>query len=410
MGKDEAGVVIIIFALLLPIIIGFVGLGVESSLWFSSRRQLQSAADAAAIAAAYEIRSGSGSSSILSNATTEATRNGYDSGNSDTLALNMPPTTGTYTASATAVEVLLTKPVALLFSKVFIDDDVVVNARAVATLKKSSEACVLALDPTANASMTNQGTANINLDGCSIAVNSSHSTAMSLAGASILTTDCISIVGNYSTGGGASLTTDCSEPLTGARAVDDPYESLGEPTIGGCDYTNHSVSSGTLTPGTYCSGINFSGNVALDPGVYVIDRGSFKVNAGAILTSNGGVTIFLTSSTGSQYASVTINGGATVDMEAQTSGDYSGVLFYGDRDAPAGINQTLNGGASMDLTGALYFPVGDIKYTGGATINGSCTQIIGYSITFNGNADMNNSCPGSGVSSIDVNNKVGLVE
>ena len=64
----------------------------------------------------------------------------------------------------------------------------------------------------------------------------------------------------------------------------------------------------------------------------------------------------------------------------------------------------------MDLTGAIYYPVGDVVYSGGSSISGSCNQIIGYTITFNGNAKMNNSCSGSGMSSIDIKNNVKLVE
>ena len=41
---DQSGASILIFSLLLPLIIGMVGLGIETSMWFSTVRQLQSAA------------------------------------------------------------------------------------------------------------------------------------------------------------------------------------------------------------------------------------------------------------------------------------------------------------------------------------------------------------------------------
>ena len=135
------------------------------------------------------------------------------------------------------------------------------------------------------------------------------------------------------------------------------------------------------------------------------------MNAGATLTGTN-VTIFLTSSTGSQYASVTINGGANVTLSANDSGDYAGILFYGDDDTPTSppSNQTFNGGATMDLTGALYFPKGNINYTGGASLGGSCTQMIAQTITFGGDAEMNTACSNSGMSSIEILDTVGLVE
>ncbi len=247
---------------------------------------------------------------------------------------------------------------------------------------------------------------------CAVAVNSSSSSAMTISGSSMLTTDCAFVVGEYSVVSNATLTTECASAQSGALAVEDPYEDVAEPAIGACLQTNHSISSGTLPQGTYCRGVNFSGTVALETGgLYVIDRGSFEVNSGATLTGTN-VTIFLTSSTGSQYATVTINGGATATLSANDSGTYAGLLFYGDDDAPTSppTNHTFNGGATMDLTGALYFPTGNINYTGGASLGGSCTQLVAQTITFGGDADMNMLCDDSGMSSIDILDSVGLVE
>jgi Flp pilus assembly protein TadG len=52
--RDRRGVVAIAVAVLLPVLIGFAGLGVEVGMWFWIQRQNQSAADAAAISAALE--------------------------------------------------------------------------------------------------------------------------------------------------------------------------------------------------------------------------------------------------------------------------------------------------------------------------------------------------------------------
>src|SRR5437868_1870956 len=53
--RDERGVSAIFIAILLSSMIGLLGLGIESGLWFSQRRQYQSAADAGAIAGAHEL-------------------------------------------------------------------------------------------------------------------------------------------------------------------------------------------------------------------------------------------------------------------------------------------------------------------------------------------------------------------
>lgn len=52
--RDRRGVVAVAVAILLPVLIGFAGLGIEVGMWFAIQRQNQSAADAAAISAALE--------------------------------------------------------------------------------------------------------------------------------------------------------------------------------------------------------------------------------------------------------------------------------------------------------------------------------------------------------------------
>ena len=52
--QDRRGVVAVAVAILLPVLIGFAGLGIEVGMWFWIQRQNQSAADAAAISAGLE--------------------------------------------------------------------------------------------------------------------------------------------------------------------------------------------------------------------------------------------------------------------------------------------------------------------------------------------------------------------
>ena len=55
---DERGVSAVLVALSLTGLIGFSALGVETGLWYAIKRQNQSAADAAALAGAYELAAG----------------------------------------------------------------------------------------------------------------------------------------------------------------------------------------------------------------------------------------------------------------------------------------------------------------------------------------------------------------
>src|SRR3974377_1516239 len=49
---DQCGNIAVMMAFLLPVLIGFLGLGFEASNWYKQTRYMQNAADAAAIAAA----------------------------------------------------------------------------------------------------------------------------------------------------------------------------------------------------------------------------------------------------------------------------------------------------------------------------------------------------------------------
>ena len=43
----------------------------------------------------------------------------------------------------------------------------------------------------------------------------------------------------------------------------------------------------------------------------------------------------------------------------------------------------------MNLQGAIYAPVQEIIFAGGATGSTTCTQLIGYKVTFTGNSTVN---------------------
>ena len=86
-----------------------------------------------------------------------------------------------------------------------------------------------------------------------------------------------------------------------------------------------------------------------------------------------------------------------------------GCVRIGDRpDAGGGGGAVLTGGGtgSLNITGAIYFPNNPVSYSGGGGVGGvaQCTQLIAYTITFSGNATLNNNCTGSGVQQINYTN------
>ncbi|WP_202359835.1 MULTISPECIES: pilus assembly protein TadG-related protein [Mesorhizobium] len=386
--------VAIIFALSLPIVVGAAGFGVETSYWYYNSLKLQATADAAAYAGALEQISGSDKPTIVAAATQSAATNGLGSG---TIVVNTPPVSGPNTAKK-AVEVIVAQNVDRIFTSIFTQGQVPEQARAVALITDASKACVLALDPSASQAALFSGNTSVKLIGCSVMANSIASDAIKLQGSAGLQADCLI------SGGGVALsnpvTTVCAAPITQALPAADPFADLPAPAASNpCQNANKS----TLKPGTYCSGLSLSGTVTLQPGVYVIQSGDFKVNANANVSGDG-VTIYLAG--GSR---VSMNGNATVSLSAPTSGTYSGVLMYGDRTSTGG-QSTFNGTADSLLTGALYFPKQQVNYLGNFSGKSGCTQVVADLIQWSGNSTISQDCTSLGMRDIPATQSVALVE
>lgn len=382
-----------IFALTLPIVVGAAGFGVETSYWYYNSLKLQATADAAAFAGALEQISGSDKPAIVAAATQSAATNGLGSG---TIVVNTPPASGPNTAKK-AVEVIVGQNLDRMFTAIFTQAQVPEHARAVALITDASKACMEALDQTAAQAVSFSGNTNVKVTHCVIMSNSNAPDAIKLQGSAALQVDCLISAGGVSLSN--PVTTVCAAPITQALPAADPFADLPAPAASNpCQNDNKA----TLSPGTYCSGMNLKGNVTLSPGVYVV-QGDLKINANAAITGSG-VTIFMSGS-----STVSMNGNASVKLSAPTSGAYSGVLFYGDRTGIA-ASSTFNGTADSLLTGAIYFPKQQVNYLGNFSGNSGCTQIVANTIQWSGSTTVNQDCKSLGMRDIPAAQSVALVE
>src|SRR6202022_4675743 len=78
--RDQRGIAAVTVAIALPLLLAFGALAINSGLWLTIKRQNQSAADAAALSAAYEVMAESSSSTITDAAFQAANLNGYSGG------------------------------------------------------------------------------------------------------------------------------------------------------------------------------------------------------------------------------------------------------------------------------------------------------------------------------------------
>jgi Flp pilus assembly protein TadG len=395
--RDTGGAIAVVAALAMPVIIGFVGVGVEVGLWFHTKRGLQSAADAAALSGAYERLAGNSNSVATSAAGQAATINGYDGTIGDSIVVNIPPLSGEFVGNSSAVEVIMRRDLALLFSSVFMAGNITIDAYAVATLVEATgEFCVLSLDDTASSAISIGGNVDVTLD-CGIASNSNAADAVDIFGSAIVSVTDVTSVGSITVGGSSILDT-VNGTREGLATIADPYAGVPEPAPGACDYSSEiKVTNGqtvTLSPGTYCGGItNLGGHLEFQPGVYILNGDEFKLGGGTTVGED--VMFYLTGD-----ANVQINGNTEVDLKADPDGDnvgddYTGMLFFQDPTSSGTVNN-FNGGALMSLQGVIYFPSQPLNFIGGAG-NDGCTVLVGNTVSFNGNADLLVDCETAGV-------------
>lgn len=396
-AKSERGNIAILFALMFPLVVGGAAYGVETTYWYLTRLQLQTQADAAAMAGAMDKRSGYSVSAITASATKAAQDNGFTTANGATITVNAPPTTGS--SGANAVEVILNSTASRYFSAVFTNSTVGVKARSVAKYTTAGNACVLALNPSAAAAANFGGSSALTLTSCSVMSNSVSTSAISVSGSASLTTECLLATGSISVTSGAHMS--CSAAVTGAPAVADPFSSLAVPTSA---TTFNNSNGNTLDPGTYPNGITISPNktVTFNPGTYIITGGSFKLNNNSVVNCTG-CTFYL-----GPNVDVSWNGGAQVNFTSPATGPYAGMLLFGDRTNT--ITQKFNGNASSHLTGNIYFKAGTVQYNGNFSGLNGCTQVVADKVDWTGNTSFNVDCTAYGMTPIPAAYAVKLSE
>lgn len=411
-ARDTRGSIVIIAGMAFPLLVGAMALGTEAGFWYLSQRKLQQTADLVAYAAVVQLRSGRAGTQMVAAAQDIANRNGLQP-STDTLTLNNPPLTGAYSGSGKAVEVTIVRSQKRYFTLIYSSDPVEIKARAVAEYIQGSNACLLSLDPTVGGAVTVSGSSEVVFEGCDVATNSNDDQAFQMSGGSVqLSTGCVHSVGGVETTTGLTLTT-CSAPRTEVPVVIDPYSDVEDPEVVG-DCANGNLTDVSVTPDTghplgvgskhFCGGMSLTGSVNFAPGLYIVDGGTFKINASALVTGSE-VTFFLTGG-----ASLSYNGGATINLSAPTSGPLAGLLFYADRD-DAGVAHKINGNTGSELNGAIYMPSGDLDYSGNFSGGGGgCTQIVTRRVTFSGNSSLEVNCEAGGARRIAVGESIALVE
>jgi Flp pilus assembly protein TadG len=392
LARDKTGAIGITMGVMSTALVGVGGMAIDVSDWYLTRRGMQSAADAAAVAGAMKLATGGTNQQVITLAKADATRNSFGETNGATV--NVTPD-----GVARTVKVDITRPATLYLASLFLPQAPLISATATAGIAPpgtGAPVCVLALSPTAAGAITVNGNGTIQAPGCALVSNSTSPTALVANGNATITTSKTCMPGGYTTSGNAHLT-----PMpTPCAAVVDPLANFPPPpgAAGPCNHTNYSLGgngSATLNPGVYCGGITLNGNatVTLNPGIYVLRNGGFEANGNSTTTGNG--VAFYLSGVGASInlanADVDLDGNAVLNITAPTSGPMAGIAVYQDDFAATGtITHSIVGNGQQNFSGTVYFGNQNLVITGNGTANSQApfTSVIANTINYNGNGTL----------------------
>jgi Flp pilus assembly protein TadG len=400
--RDKRGNALLIAGACLPMVVGAAGLATDTIQWSLWKRQLQKAADSAAIAAVY--------AKIAEQDVPVAVNYDIDKGNNfvrvgQTVTakkyqlLNAPvvgyPANGTDWSNGVSVQLQVQK--ALGFTSLFLPTPPIITANATAAAVVSGEYCAQAQINTNATGITAGGNATVDL-GCGMITNSTSMDAAVAFGSSSVKASPVAAVGGLdTTDNWASGTTLL--PFTLAQP--DPFADVPAPAIPTpCnDKFDDKPSDNQTWPavapasGTVCvSSWKSQGTVNLQPNTTYIITGDMVANSGAVVNCSG-CTFVLTNDTPSQTGTVTFNGGAQFNLTPPDTGIYKGILFYQNRGASSsGLSKILGNSSSM-FKGAFYFPHSEVEFTGTAGVTFDCLKLVSWKLTFSGNSSIKNNCP-----------------
>lgn len=370
-ANDRSGNVATILALTAMPMLGAVGAGVDYYRIASAETQLQNAADTAAVSA-LAIQTPSADTRLA------AARAIFLSNYSGSVAASF---TGQGTSEVFSTDASIDLPMAMM--SLFGVDRVTVSVSATAERAENGAApCVLALNGSASGAVTISGNADFTADKCVVYSNSTDASGMRIMGSPTVAAD-----GFCSAGGVQTNQTLKPAPKTGCKQLEDPFAAVPKPAAQACKANNLSVKPGskqTLTPGTYCGGIDIRGEVVFEPGTYVID-GQLKINAQASV-SGSDLLLYLKGN----KAGFDINGGASLNLSAKFSGSQAGILIMQDATANPGAENKLNGNSSSTVVGAIYTPTQTVTVTGTGSFGDTSPYmpIVADKVTISGNADV----------------------
>jgi Flp pilus assembly protein TadG len=392
-------------------LIGVVALGAEAGSWYVTKQHAQNAADSAAMSGALTIAIQNAANPAISDSQTYdyrgrqfAAQNAFCNGGSTSYpgskCASSLPTNTTQTVqidqpTSSRVRAIVSQQQPAYLAAVLGMSIVNIGATAIAEIQNPKELCVLGLGPSSNA-LTIGGSSTITGNGCGLMSDNTvkYNSTPNFSGsgwAVNAVSGCVASSGHCDVGVPYNYNMlPATNPLKvlDTEAFNTRTGSTKTCTSNPCSLTPNSTGAyGNLT-------VTTGDTVTFAPGTYFFYDAAIKINGGTVNGTN--VTIVLLGD-----SSLSISGG-TVNLSAPatnaTSSHLNGVLIDDQAPNKSKNAATINGGGTVTLGGAMYFPNVDVTYGGtAANANTTCAEVIANTLTINGNAYMStqNCAPGT---------------
>ena len=395
--KRQKGQAIVLIALAIVGLTGLTALAVDGGNAYAENRQAQNAADSAAFSAALlKIRGGT-SDAMNDRVNTIAATNGFDPNDPNTtVTLYSPPQSGYY-ADCTSTEFDCNEYIQVIITsqtKTFFAPVIGIDTTAVL-----GESVVHAKPPTAEVLFDGNAVVGLNprasrhgSDPCGFDTGNSNADEWTLEGGGIFSNGCAYSKNNDS----VNLPDDkCVSTVTGAdgftcmqdapRAYTTEEIAAMMPPVPACDDTaegGYNVES--LTPGHH-AGEDFT----FSDGIYCIDDFEILFQDNVIVDN---ATIYVTD----KDFDVKFAAGHGFGGTATSSGPYKGYyLIIEMSNNPCERYQDhgsqsieLRGHSNIGIVGTIFAPTACIDFRGNSNGETTHSQVIGYNVTSNGNAEV----------------------
>jgi hypothetical protein len=198
-----------------------------------------------------------------------------------------------------------------------------VSANASAGTYGGGSVCMIGLSATAKSTLRLTKASGVTAEGCAIYSNSGSNEGIKVEDNAVVTASFICSAGGVAARKGSQIN---PAAVTDCPVIDDPLAGRAEPSVGPCTFTNYELRSGasaTLQPGVYCGGMKIQGAATLAAGVYIIKNGELKVDHGGSLV--GEHAGFFLTGTG---ALINFEKDSTIELSGPRTGPLAGLLFF----------------------------------------------------------------------------------